>query len=296
MTASSPTSSTTTSLFPRSTASAWPRLEEQALQDGDGFSMLVAFGTLAVLLVDTSSPAGLRSAGTSSNPPSTVPAEAGAGRRSSRRSTSGSWCSALGPDRGPDRDLPRGVRRPHTLVESADRGQHPGRRSALDRLRDPRARVHRPWNRDRPGGLRRRPHPHARRPADGRGRLARGHPRRSRTRFGRENSLSGRRSGRLCGASPARPRSRAWRPARFRALASGRRDRAAVMVGRRVRRVRPGALRRVPAFPVQIYNWAKQPDPEFQTFAAAGAIVLLAIVLSMNAVAIFLRIRYRRQW
>ena len=50
------------------------------------------------------------------------------------------------------------------------------------------------------------------------------------------------------------------------------------------------------ALPVQIYNWTRQPDPEFQTLAAAGAIVLLVIVLSMNAVAIFLRNRYRRQW
>jgi phosphate transport system permease protein len=50
------------------------------------------------------------------------------------------------------------------------------------------------------------------------------------------------------------------------------------------------------ALPVQIYNWTKQPDAEFQTLAAAGAIVLLVIVLSMNAVAIFVRNRYRRKW
>jgi phosphate transport system permease protein len=50
------------------------------------------------------------------------------------------------------------------------------------------------------------------------------------------------------------------------------------------------------ALPVQIYNWTKQPDADFQTLAAAGAIVLLVIVLSMNAVAIFLRNRYRKQW
>jgi phosphate transport system permease protein len=50
------------------------------------------------------------------------------------------------------------------------------------------------------------------------------------------------------------------------------------------------------ALPVQIYNWTKQPDQEFQTLAAAAAIVLLVIVLSMNAVAIFLRNRYRRRW
>jgi phosphate transport system permease protein len=50
------------------------------------------------------------------------------------------------------------------------------------------------------------------------------------------------------------------------------------------------------ALPVQIYNWTKQPDVDFQTLAAAGAIILLLIVLSMNAVAIFLRNRYRKQW
>jgi len=50
------------------------------------------------------------------------------------------------------------------------------------------------------------------------------------------------------------------------------------------------------ALPVQIYNWTKQPDADFQTLAAAAAIVLLVIVLSMNAVAIFLRNRYRKQW
>ncbi len=50
------------------------------------------------------------------------------------------------------------------------------------------------------------------------------------------------------------------------------------------------------ALPVQIYNWTRQPDPGFQTLAAAGAIVLLVIVLSMNAVAIFVRNRYRRKW
>jgi phosphate transport system permease protein len=50
------------------------------------------------------------------------------------------------------------------------------------------------------------------------------------------------------------------------------------------------------ALPIQIYQWVRLPDPEFQTLAAAGALVLLVIVLSMNAVAIFLRNRFRRQW
>jgi phosphate transport system permease protein len=50
------------------------------------------------------------------------------------------------------------------------------------------------------------------------------------------------------------------------------------------------------ALPVQIYTWIKLPDPAFQTLAAAAIIVLLVIVLSMNAVAIFVRNRYRQEW
>lgn len=50
------------------------------------------------------------------------------------------------------------------------------------------------------------------------------------------------------------------------------------------------------ALPVQIYTWIKLPDPEFQTLAAAAIIVLLVIVLSMNALAIFVRNRYRQEW
>jgi phosphate transport system permease protein len=50
------------------------------------------------------------------------------------------------------------------------------------------------------------------------------------------------------------------------------------------------------ALPVQIYQWIRLPDPEFQTLAAAAIIVLLVIVLGMNAIAIFLRNRYRQTW
>ena len=50
------------------------------------------------------------------------------------------------------------------------------------------------------------------------------------------------------------------------------------------------------ALPVQIYTWIKLPDPAFQTLAAAAIIVLLVIVLSMNALAIFVRNRYRQEW
>jgi phosphate transport system permease protein len=58
----------------------------------------------------------------------------------------------------------------------------------------------------------------------------------------------------------------------------------------------PTVLGAFTALPVQIYTWVKLPDPEFQTLAAAAIIVLLVIVLSMNAIAIFLRNRYRQTW
>lgn len=58
----------------------------------------------------------------------------------------------------------------------------------------------------------------------------------------------------------------------------------------------PTLLGAFTAMPVQIYTWIKLPDPEFQTLAAAAIIVLLGIVLSMNALAIFVRNRYRQEW
>jgi phosphate transport system permease protein len=58
----------------------------------------------------------------------------------------------------------------------------------------------------------------------------------------------------------------------------------------------PTVLGAFTALPVQIYTWVKLPDPEFQTLAAAAIIVLLGIVLTMNALAIFLRNRFRQNW
>ncbi|TQN41200.1 phosphate ABC transporter membrane protein 2 (PhoT family) [Blastococcus colisei] len=48
--------------------------------------------------------------------------------------------------------------------------------------------------------------------------------------------------------------------------------------------------------PVQIFNWASQPQAEFRELAAAAIIVLLAMLLLMNAVAILIRNRYQRRW
>ncbi|HTR00950.1 MAG TPA: phosphate ABC transporter permease PstA [Candidatus Acidoferrum sp.] len=43
------------------------------------------------------------------------------------------------------------------------------------------------------------------------------------------------------------------------------------------------------ALPIQIFSWASRPQVEFQHLAAAGIIVLLAVLLLMNATAIYIR-------
>jgi phosphate transport system permease protein len=58
----------------------------------------------------------------------------------------------------------------------------------------------------------------------------------------------------------------------------------------------PTVLGAFTALPVQIYTWVKLPDPAFQTLAAGAILVLLGIVLTMNAVAIYLRNRFRQEW
>lgn len=47
--------------------------------------------------------------------------------------------------------------------------------------------------------------------------------------------------------------------------------------------------------PIQIFNWVSRPQADFRANAAAGIIVLLALLLTMNAIAILLRDRYQRQ-
>jgi phosphate transport system permease protein len=50
------------------------------------------------------------------------------------------------------------------------------------------------------------------------------------------------------------------------------------------------------ALPVQIYNWTKLPNAEFKGLAAAAIIILLAMILILNAGAIWLRNRYEKKW
>jgi phosphate transport system permease protein len=56
-----------------------------------------------------------------------------------------------------------------------------------------------------------------------------------------------------------------------------------------------GPSSRYTALPVEIYNYAKEPQAEFQTVAAGGILLLLFLLLSMNATAIVIRNRYARQ-
>src|SRR5215208_6569815 len=54
-----------------------------------------------------------------------------------------------------------------------------------------------------------------------------------------------------------------------------------------------GPLSRYSALPIQIYYWISQPQPGFQAAAAAGIVVLMAVLVLSNSVAIFLRNRYQ---
>ncbi len=57
-----------------------------------------------------------------------------------------------------------------------------------------------------------------------------------------------------------------------------------------------GPLDLFTVLPIQIFNWVSLPKAEFQQLAAAGIIVLLAVLLSLNALAIVLRNRLQIRW
>jgi len=48
--------------------------------------------------------------------------------------------------------------------------------------------------------------------------------------------------------------------------------------------------------PIQIFNWVSRPQKGFLTDAAAGIVVLLAITLFMNGIAIYLRHKNQKRW
>jgi len=57
-----------------------------------------------------------------------------------------------------------------------------------------------------------------------------------------------------------------------------------------------GLMDQFTALPIQIFNWTSRPQAEFKLLAAAAIIVLLGLLLTMNALAIWLRNRYQRRW
>lgn len=46
--------------------------------------------------------------------------------------------------------------------------------------------------------------------------------------------------------------------------------------------------------PIQIYSWLAQPKEEFAQLAAAGMMVLLALLLTLNGIAVYLRNKFQR--
>ena len=58
----------------------------------------------------------------------------------------------------------------------------------------------------------------------------------------------------------------------------------------------PSLLSQYTVLPILIYQWIKLPQEAFQGLAAAAIIVLLAILITMNGFAIWMRNRYERKW
>jgi phosphate transport system permease protein len=48
--------------------------------------------------------------------------------------------------------------------------------------------------------------------------------------------------------------------------------------------------------PIQIFNWVSRPQVAFHTNAAAGIVILLLLMLILNGVAIWLRVRLQRRY
>ena len=48
--------------------------------------------------------------------------------------------------------------------------------------------------------------------------------------------------------------------------------------------------------PIQMYNWISRPQAAFHVNAAATGVILMGMTLAMNAIAIWIRFRLRRQF
>ena len=56
-----------------------------------------------------------------------------------------------------------------------------------------------------------------------------------------------------------------------------------------------GPFSKFTTLPIQIYQWTSRPQDEFRNIAAAAIVVLLVLLLTLNASAVFLRNRYSRR-
>ena len=57
-----------------------------------------------------------------------------------------------------------------------------------------------------------------------------------------------------------------------------------------------GPMDRFTVLPIQIYNWISQPQDDFRSIAAAGIVVLMIVLLSMNSIAIWIRIKFQKRF
>ena len=57
-----------------------------------------------------------------------------------------------------------------------------------------------------------------------------------------------------------------------------------------------GYLDTFTALPMQIYDWAKRPQEEFQYVTAAGIVVLMVVLIFMNSIAILIRIKFQKRY
>jgi phosphate transport system permease protein len=60
--------------------------------------------------------------------------------------------------------------------------------------------------------------------------------------------------------------------------------------------VNPTLMGPYTALPIQIFQWIGRPQEEFKALAAGAIIVLLLMLLTLNAFAIWLRNRYQKKW
>lgn len=57
-----------------------------------------------------------------------------------------------------------------------------------------------------------------------------------------------------------------------------------------------GLLSEFTALPMQIFDWAKRPQEEFQYVAAAGILVLMVVLIFMNSIAILIRNKFTKRY